>query len=132
MNTDICFCNRTMSTHFRVSSTSGKKTKTLETFDLHKIIKPKNRLRWEYLRSAVPESVLNATSVFVLKAAVDGTYNLTEGEKQELDKFADYVARLPEFKLIRLGNNNNFVNTVRLKRKQHREASFVVEGASDD
>jgi hypothetical protein len=67
----------------------------------------------------VPEPVLNNTSVFVLKAAVDGSYNLEDKQKDELDNFADYVARLPSFKLIRLGNYNNFViNTVRRKRKQ--------------
>lgn len=115
-----------MEAQFKVSSTSAKKTNTLEHFDMFKVVKEKNRLRWEYLRSAVPEPVLNNTSVFVLKAAVDGSYNLEDKQKDELDKFADYVARLPNFKLIRLGNNNNFVNTVRRKRKQLREATFVV------
>jgi hypothetical protein len=37
-----------MEAQFKVSSTSAKKTNTLEHFDMFKVVKEKNRLRWEY------------------------------------------------------------------------------------
>lgn len=106
---------------FEVSHVVPPERKTLARFDINTIIKPKNLLRWEYLREAVPFSVLNGLSVFVLKAAIDGCYGLSPAQESELEGFATYLASLPDFKLRRLGNNNRFVNWVRDKRRDLQE-----------
>ena len=103
---------------FQTSPLTAPERKTLARFDMNVIIKPKNALRWEYLRDVVPSSVLNELSVFVLKAAIDGCYGLSPKQEQELEVFADYIASLPGFKLRRLGGNNKFTNLVRTKRAQ--------------
>lgn len=103
------------------------KRRTQARIDLSLHIKPKNLLRWEYLQSALPASKLHSVSPFVLKAAVDGAYHLPAHEAKELEDLAGYVARLPDFKLKRLGENNKFVKLVRTKRKHYRGV-FQTQG----
>ena len=56
---------------------------------MFEVVQPKHRLRWEYLREVVPVlSVLDNTSVFVLKAAVDDFYDLTPKEREQVEEFA--------------------------------------------
>lgn len=107
-----------MATHFEISEPLERPKTTLAHFDITQHIKPNHLLRWEYLRTNVPVSKLNELSRFVLKAVVDGIYGLSPAERRELEKFAEYVASLQHFKLIRLGRNNFFVNLVRKKRQQ--------------
>ena len=104
------------------------KEKTLTHADVGLLIKPKNRLRWLYLSQTVPTSMLEATSPFVLKAAVDGAYSLTDTEYTEFENFAAYVALLPGFILSRLGKDNAFVRFVRL----HRALSLCEVPSTDE
>jgi hypothetical protein len=109
----------TMAAEFEISAVSAPQhRRTLSRFDLTEHIKPKNRLRWEYLRESVPHSVLDNLSLWVLKATVDGCYGLSAGERRDLKEFAKYLATLPDFKLQRLGRQNSFVQMVRDERRQ--------------
>lgn len=117
-----------MAAVFEISEVSAPQhRRTLSRFDLTQHIKPKNLLRWEYLREAVPSSVLDNYSVWVLKASVDGCYGLSRGEERDLQKFAKYLATLPDFKLQRLGRQNSFVQLVRNERKRLAEEEKNIE-----
>lgn len=97
--------------------TSSDGRRTLQHFNMYDVVQQKHRLRWEYLKEKVPVSVLDNMSVFVLKAAVDGCYGLSERELGDVEAFAETVAAIPDFKVQRLGRNNRFVNMIRQKRK---------------
>lgn len=96
--------------------TTGERRHTLRHFNMYDVVQPKHRLRWEYLKETVPVSVLDDMSVFVLKAAVDGCYGLSEKEREKVEAFAETCAAIPGFKVSRLGKNNWFVNMIRQKR----------------
>ncbi len=99
---------------FQISRPKKKTNKD----ELEQLIQPRHKLRWLYLSQVVPSSVLETTSPFVLKAAVDGAYRLTGPEKEEFENFAAYVADLPDLILSRLGKDNSFVKIIRNVRKQ--------------
>lgn len=103
---------------FEVSQAPQKRRKTTVEFDLTQHVQGRHKLRWAYMQSIVPVSVLNDTNVFVLKAAIDGVYSVPPAERASLDEFADYVGSLPGLVISRFGRNNYFVHRLRAKKKQ--------------
>lgn len=102
---------------FEISTAPIANRRTVEKFDIGHHIKPKHLLRWEYMREVVPVSVLNDLKVYVLKAALDGAYNLTPTETSDLRDFANYCATIPHFLLKRFGDTR-FTGFVRDERRR--------------